>query len=67
MARECDFCEKPAIATGLRFAGNHGGATGPFSLCKKDLAFQAECNGFPFGRDLRIIDQEAYDEAEGLT
>jgi len=58
----CEFCDKPAIACGLRFAGDYTEATGPFCLCYECLSFQVECNGLPLD-DPVIIDEKKYDKA----
>jgi len=62
---QCEFCDAPAIATGMKFAGNHSEATGPFAMCGDDLKQYIEWDGLPLG-DIHIIDQVAYDTAEGL-
>lgn len=58
----CEFCDAPAICSGVKFAGYYSCASGPFDLCEKDLKFMTECDGLPFG-DYRILDEEGFNKA----
>ena len=55
MSIQCEFCEKKAIVSGAKFAGDHGEATGPFNLCAECLAFFTETDGPPFGKGMTEI------------
>ncbi|MCK5235803.1 MAG: hypothetical protein KAR06_02365 [Deltaproteobacteria bacterium] len=59
---ECDFCGEEATCSGVKFAGDHSPATGPFNLCEDDLRSQVEFNGLPMG-DYKIINAEKFERA----
>ena len=60
----CEFCNKKAVISGAKFAGDHGEATGPFTLCYGCLKFHVNNNGMPMGNyiaeDLRLCNKAVW-------
>jgi len=52
----CEFCDEPARYTGVKFAGDHSPAHGPFDLCREHMDFYTETDGPPL-RGYREIEE----------